>query len=54
MRKRSAGLYQDDKQAEIRMSHASPAVQLFYEDFAHSPLSDIAHELLHTHYVDRT
>lgn len=54
IRKRSAGLYQDDKQAEIRMSHASPAVQLFYEDFAHSPLSDIAHELLHTHYVDRT
>ncbi|WP_025823169.1 iron hydrogenase small subunit [Shewanella marina] len=51
---RSAGLYQDDAIAKIRVSHANPAVQQYYKDFGGEPLGHLSHDLLHTHFVDRT
>lgn len=51
---RSAGLYKDDTIAKIRVSHANPAVEKYYKEFGGQPLGHLSHDLLHTHFVDRT
>ncbi|MGL4447218.1 iron hydrogenase small subunit HydB [Shewanella sp.] len=51
---RSRGLYQDDALATRRVSHANPAVEKYYKEFGGEPLGHMSHELLHTHFVDRT
>ena len=51
--KRAQGLYQDDRDKQLRLSHENPYVQKLYAEYLHDPLSPIAHELLHTHYVKR-
>lgn len=51
---RTQGLYTDDAKAKIRQSHNNDAVQDMYRRFAQQPLSPLAEELFHTHYVDRT
>lgn len=51
---RSAGLYKDDVMAKIRVSHQNPAVSQYYQEFGGEPLGHLSHELLHTHYIDRT
>ena len=51
--KRAKALYDEDKKASIRKSHENPAVQQLYKDFFGAPGSHQAHEILHTHYVDR-
>jgi len=48
------GLYQDDKEAIIRVSHKNPMVAKYYSEFGGEPCNHLSHELLHTHYVDRT
>lgn len=45
---RGAQLYQLDNACELRFSHENPAVQAVYKDFLGAPLSELAHELLHT------
>lgn len=50
---RAAGMYRDDAKAKIRQSHNNPAVAEMYGRFAGQPLSPLAEELFHTHYVDR-
>jgi NADH-quinone oxidoreductase subunit G len=52
-RQRIAGLYQDDREHGIRYSHENPEIIRVYKDFLGKPLSDKAHELLHTHYTAR-
>lgn len=52
-KKRTAGIYKDDEQQEIRCSHQNPFINKLYEDFLEKPLSHKSHELLHTKYVDR-
>ncbi len=52
-RKRIAGIYSDDKNCTVRMSHENPAVQKLYEEFLDAPLSKKSHEFLHTHYTPR-
>lgn len=54
IRARTAGLYKDDSDAKIRVSHANQGVSRLYKDFLGTPLSEISEELLHTRYVDRT
>lgn len=54
VKKRTAGLYKDDTTSQIRQSHNNPALQDMYQVFAQQPLSPLAEELFHTHYVDRT
>jgi len=51
--KRAQGLYQDDRDKKLRLSHENPYVQKLYDEYLQEPLSPIAHELLHTHYVKR-
>lgn len=51
---RSAGLYKDDLQAKKRQSHQNASLQEMYDKLAGSPLSELAEELFHTRYVDRT
>ncbi len=51
--KRMAGLYQDDRERQIRCSHENPEVIELYRDFLGKPLSPKSHELLHTRYTAR-
>ena len=52
-RLRIAGLYQDDRDCTVRYSHENPEVKRVYDDFLGKPLSERAHELLHTKYTAR-
>ena len=51
---RAAATYSEDEAMAIRKSHKNPAVQKLYAEFLGEPNSHIAHELLHTTYVDRS
>jgi iron-only hydrogenase group A len=53
--KRMQGIYQIDKTKPIRKSHENPAVQQLYKEFIVDPPNEgRSHELLHTHYHDRS
>lgn len=51
---RMDGLYTVDKNLPIRQSHKNPDIQILYSEFLQEPNSHLAHELLHTHYEDRS
>lgn len=51
--KRMDALYQIDKNKDIRKSHENPMINKIYEDFLEKPGSKKAHQLLHTHYLER-
>jgi ferredoxin hydrogenase gamma subunit len=53
-RERQQGLYAIDKAMPRRQSHLNPQVTKLYEEFLGEPNSHKAHELLHTHYSDRS
>jgi iron-only hydrogenase group A len=53
-RKRMEAIYREDLNMPIRKSHENPAVKALYSEFLGSPLSEKAHELLHTHYHAHT
>lgn len=48
--KRMEALYKIDRELPIRKSHENPDIVTLYNDYLGEPLSDKAHELLHTHY----
>ncbi len=48
--RRANALYSSDRKKTIRRSHDNPEVQRLYKEFSGRPLSEKAHELLHTHY----
>ncbi|MEG1578776.1 MAG: iron hydrogenase small subunit, partial [Oscillospiraceae bacterium] len=48
---RIAALYKLDEDTALRKSHENPEVQTLYSDFLGAPLSEKAHDLLHTHYT---
>ena len=50
LNKRAKALYESDRKNTIRRSHENPEIQRLYREFLQRPLSDKAHELLHTHY----
>lgn len=52
-RKRTEGMYRDDKKQTHRMSHENEQVKTLYRDFLGEPLSEKAHRYLHTHYTPR-
>jgi len=54
MEPRLEAVYREDKNMEIRKSHENPFVKKIYADFLGEPNSHKSHELLHTHYVDRS
>jgi len=53
-RARQQGLYAIDREMPRRQSHLNPQVRKLYDDFLGEPNSHKAHELLHTHYSDRS
>ena len=52
--KRMQAIYKIDSQMAKRCSHHNESVAKLYEEFLEKPNSHKAHDLLHTHYVDRT
>ncbi|MDD5327483.1 MAG: NADH-dependent [FeFe] hydrogenase, group A6 [Phycisphaerae bacterium] len=50
---RAQALYTSDRQKTIRRSHENPEIQRLYREFLGRPLSEKAHELLHTHYAPK-
>lgn len=51
--KRRATLYAIDHDAPVRQSHNNAMIQKLYDTFLGQPLSEKAHDLLHTHYIGR-
>jgi NADP-reducing hydrogenase subunit HndD len=47
-------LYREDKGKAIRKSHENPYILKLYEEFLGKPMSEKAHQLLHTHYVGKS
>ena len=52
--KRAEALYSEDRNAKMRKSHENPVIIKLYEEFFGEPCGHKSHELLHTHYVDRS
>ena len=52
--KRMKALYNRDKAQKIRCSYENPEIKKLYAEFLESPLSNVAHELLHTKYEDKS
>ncbi len=50
---RAQGLYTEDEKMTLRKSHENPEVKAIYDTYLGVPNSHKAHELLHTHYVQR-
>ena len=54
LRKRQQAFYEGDLKKTIRKSHQNPYIQQLYEVYLGKPLGHLAHQLLHTHYMDKT
>lgn len=53
-RKRVEGLYNKDKEMELKSSHENKQIITLYEEFYENPLSELAEKMLHTAYHDRS
>ncbi len=53
LKKRIEAIYREDAGKKIRKSHENPMIKELYENFLGAPMSEKAHQLLHTHYRDR-
>ena len=51
---RNKALYDKDSKMKIRFCHDNPQVKAVYEEFLKEPGSELAHKLIHTHFVDRS
>lgn len=51
---RAAATYDEDEAKTIHKSHENPAIKKIYAEFLGEPCGHKSHELLHTHYVDRS
>ncbi|MBN2487018.1 MAG: iron hydrogenase small subunit [Bacteroidales bacterium] len=54
IQKRFEAIYKEDAGKTIRKSHENPYIIKLYEEFLGKPMSEKAHHLLHTHYVDKS
>jgi len=52
-KKRIKAIYAEDEHMSLRKSHENPEIIAIYKEFLGKPNSHLAHELLHTHYVER-
>ncbi|MCX0394950.1 iron hydrogenase small subunit, partial [Clostridium perfringens] len=48
------GLYKRDSNMKLRVSYENEEIKKLYEKFYEKPLSDLAEEMLHTIYLDRS
>ena len=53
LEKRMKGLYTEDEQKTIRLSHRNPDINKLYEEYLGTPGSEKAHHLLHTKYHEK-
>ena len=53
-KERAKALYDEDRSSAIRKSHENPVIKELYEKFLGEPCGHKSHELLHTHYFDRS
>jgi NADP-reducing hydrogenase subunit HndD len=53
LKARTKAIYAEDEGKVLRKSHENPYIQKLYKEFLGEPLSEKAHELLHTHYFDK-
>ncbi|MDF1576368.1 MAG: NADH-dependent [FeFe] hydrogenase, group A6 [Bacteroidales bacterium] len=53
LKARTKAIYLEDEGKTIRKSHKNPYILKLYDEFLGEPLSEKAHELLHTHYFDK-
>ena len=51
---RAKALYNEDLKSTVRQSHLNPDVKKLYDEYFEKPGSHKAHELLHTHYIERS
>jgi len=52
--KRLKALYNEDEGKPLRQSHLNPSIAALYKDYLGSAGGHLSHELLHTHYFDRS
>lgn len=53
VKKRVQALYEIDSKMKNRKSHENESVKKLYKEFLGEPNGHLAHEILHTHYIDR-
>lgn len=53
-KKRIEGLYTRDSEMKLRNSHENGEIVKLYEEFYKKPLSELALQMLHTSYIDRS
>ncbi len=51
---RAKALYDEDRASTLRKSHENPAIKELYAEYLGEPCGHKSHELLHTHYFDRS
>ncbi len=51
---RAKALYDEDRASTLRKSHENPVIKELYSQFLGEPCGHKSHELLHTHYTDRS
>ena len=54
IRKRMEATYREDAGKPIRKSHENPSIIAIYKEYFGEPCGHKSHELLHTHYFDRS
>jgi len=52
--KRLKAMYAEDESRTLRQSHLNPSIQAIYKEYLLKPCGHLSHELLHTHYFDRS
>ena len=53
LKARTKAIFAEDEGKELRKSHENPYIIKLYEEFLGEPMSEKAHELLHTHYFEK-
>ena len=53
LKARTNAIFAEDEGKVLRKSHENPYIIKLYEEFLDKPMSEKAHELLHTHYFER-
>jgi NADH-quinone oxidoreductase subunit G/NADP-reducing hydrogenase subunit HndD len=52
--KRLKAIYAEDESRPLRQSHLNPSIAAIYKEYLIKPCGHLSHELLHTHYFDRS
>ena len=52
--KRLNAIYGEDERKTLRQSHLNPSITAIYKEYLGKPGGHLSHELLHTHYFDRS